>query len=402
MSYITLKKAFHNPRIDADALYRERFAASNTIHMSLPVSGYPAFCVMNEAIYTQMLKVAKSDKRILALTQSLPGRTLQQFTERTLIDEIVLTNGIEGINSSRKQIGDILRNLEKHSKRQRFHGLVNKYAMLATGADIPLKTPKDVRSLYDNLVFDEVKTDRPDNIPDGELFRKGQISVYNAGSVEIHQGVYPESRIQEYLQVLLDFLSKSDAELPIKTALFHYLLGYIHPFYDGNGRLNRFISSYLLLREYESLVGFRLSYAVTQSIDKYYEGFATCNDPLNRGDLTPFVLMFLDVTKKAADDIVTILTEKKTLLEENLDRLSHVKSLADDRDLGELASILLQARMFSGDGITTIALMDVFKITRPTVIKRLKGISALGLLQKERIGKEVHYQLDLDALRDCD
>jgi Fic family protein len=398
MSYLTLRKAFHKPDTDAEALYHERLAAQGTIHLNVSISGYKAFCVMNEAVYAKMLGISKADKKILSLMQDLPARAIQQFAERTLIEEIVLTNGIEGVNSSKKEIGAVLRNLEKNNKRQRFYGLVNKYALLMRGEEIPIETPEDIRVIYDDLVLDEVKSDRSDNIPDGELFRKGSVSVYNAAGQEIHQGVQPESRIEEHLKASLAFLHEDGIELPIRTALFHYLIGYIHPFYDGNGRLNRFISSYLLLREYESLVGFRLSYAKTQSIDKYYKGFSTCNDPLNKGDLTPFVLMFLDVIKHAVDDIVAVLIEKNELLKENLERLSFIAEIANDKDLYALASVLLQVRMFSGDGITTKSLMEIFSITRPTMMRRLKGIAATDLLEREKQGREVHYQLNLNTL----
>jgi Fic family protein len=395
---MTLKKAFHNPSAREDELYRARFSADSTIHLDVQIAGSPAFCVMDDEVYTSMLRVAKADKRILALSHALPAKALTQFSERTLIDEIVLTNGIEGVNSSRKQIGDILRNLEKRNTRQRFYGLVNKYALLGQGADIPLYTPEDIRKTYDELVLKEVAADKPDNAPDGQLFRNGSVSVYDAAGQEIHQGVRPESRISEYLVTSLGFLNDEMVAKPVRIAIFHYLLGYIHPFYDGNGRLNRFISSYLLLREYEALLGFRISYAITQSIDRYYKGFALCNDPLNKGDLTPFVLMFLDVIEKAAQDIVSSLTEKKNVLKDNLERLSRIDRISKDEDVFELAAVLLQARMFSGDGIIATELMDVFKVTRPTITKRLNSVASIGLLQRERIGREVHFQIDLDAL----
>jgi Fic family protein len=395
---MTLKKAFHDPNAHERELYRERFSAGSTIHLDLHMGGSPAFCVMNDDIYTLMLKLAKADKRIMALSHSLPGKALTQFSERTLIDEIVLTNGIEGVNSSRKQIGDILRNLEKRNKRQRFYGLVNKYAMLSKGASIPLCNPEDIRKIYDDLVLAEVKADKSENAPDGQLFRKDSVSVYDAAGQEIHQGVQPESRIYEYLTTSLEFLNNDRIDKPVQIAIFHYLLGYIHPFYDGNGRLNRFISSYLLMHEYEALIGFRLSYAITQSIDRYYKGFAACNDPLNKGDLTPFVLMFLSIIEKAAEDIVSSLTEKEQLLGDNVEHLSKIDLIAKNEDLHELASVLLQVRMFSGNGITATELMGIFKVSRPTLTKRLNDIASLGLLQRERMGREVRFQINLETL----
>lgn len=398
MSYLTLKKAFHKPDIDVEKLYSERFSSEKTVHLDFSIKGNPAFLYLDDEIYTKMLVIAKMDKTILKLTQELPGRAIQQYTERTLIDEIVLTNEIEGVNSSRQEIGRILRNLEKQDKKKRFVGLVKKYTMLVKNEEVLIKTPEDIRALYDDLVLSEVATDNQKNVPDGELFRTESVSVYSPAGDEIHRGVLPESKIKEQLTLALEFLGKEHIELPVRAAVFHYLFGYIHPFYDGNGRLNRFISSALLLKEYEPLVGLRLSYAITEAIDKYYKGFNTCNDALNKGDVTPFVFMFLDVVFKAVNDIVSVLKEKKELLRVNLERLQSIKEFKADEVTFNLATILLQARMFSGSGISIHELMDFFGVSRPTIMKRLEKISALGLLEREVAGREVHYQLNLEAL----
>ena len=398
MSYTILRKAFHNPNMDAEALYQSRFTHEKTIHLDIDIKGHKAFCYMDEALFTQMLSIAKADKKILELTQHLPPRALWQFTERTLVDEIVITNDIEGVISTRKEIGSILRNLEKQDKRKRFYGLVNKYMLLTQRAEISIQTLENVRAIYDDLVLNEVIAANPKNAPDGRLFRKEPVSVYNAAGEEVHQGVRPESKIEDCLAASLAFLENEDIELPIRTAIFHFLIGHIHPFYDGNGRLNRFISSSLLLREYEPLIGLRLSFAVIQSIQKYYKGFMVCNDILNKGDLTPFVIMFIGIIKEAADDVVAALTEKKDLFEINIERLEGIQEIAEDKVLYGLAQILLQVRMFSGEGIAIQDLMEYAQVSRPTIMKRLERLSALGILEREKMGREVHYQLDLDAL----
>ena len=59
----------------------------------------------------------------------------------------------------------------------------------------------------------------------------------------------------------------------IQAALLHGELVKIHPFVDGNGRTSRFISSYLLSKEFEFLIGFRLSYTIKEHIKDYYEEF---------------------------------------------------------------------------------------------------------------------------------
>ena len=92
----------------------------------------------------------------------------------------------------------------------------------------------------------------------------------------------------------LQFLYDESYEYLIRIAVFHYLFGYIHPFYDGNGRTSRLISSYLLSQRLNNLIGYRISYTIKEHITKYYEAFKVCNHVNNRGDLTPFEKMFFD------------------------------------------------------------------------------------------------------------
>lgn len=109
----------------------------------------------------------------------------------------------------------------------------------------------------------------------------------------IYKGVQPESVIIKYITKSLEFLNRDDVNFLFRIAIFHYLFGYIHPFYDGNGRTSRFISSALLYENMRTdILAFRLSYTLKQNINEYYKVFKECNDPKNKGDLTPFVYMF--------------------------------------------------------------------------------------------------------------
>jgi Fic family protein len=62
------------------------------------------------------------------------------------------------------------------------------------------------------------------------------------GSQSLHEGLYPEARIDEALSVVLSILNGKDLTFYERSAIAHYLFEYAHPFYDGNGRLRGVIS----------------------------------------------------------------------------------------------------------------------------------------------------------------
>ena len=52
---------------------------------------------------------------------ALPGIARTHYTNKCLIDEIILTNDIEGVRSTRKELGTILNDLGKRNKKNRFY-----------------------------------------------------------------------------------------------------------------------------------------------------------------------------------------------------------------------------------------------------------------------------------------
>ena len=147
-------------------------------------------------------------------------------------------------------------------KSQRFHGLVNKYLRLMSRERISLRTCQDIRDIYNDLVLDEVVRENPAHAPDGAFFRKEQTEVLDQYGKVIHAGVYPEQRIIDAMEKALAFLHNEKVDQLYRICLFHYMFEYIHPFYDGNGRLGRFILSYCIADALEPLLSYRLSETV--------------------------------------------------------------------------------------------------------------------------------------------
>ena len=322
-----------------------------------------------------------------------------------LIDEIVLTNDIEGVNSTRREISEILERLEKDDRTGRFRGIVEKYLALRSHEEVALGSCADVRRIYDDLVLDEVAAQNGKNVPDGRYFRLGPVSVLDAAQRPIHHGLEPEEKIIEAIESGLALLNNKDMEALVRVALFHFIFAYAHPFYDGNGRTNRFISSYVLAREFHPLVGYRLSFSIKEQIAKYYKAFSMCEHTLNRGDLTPFVILFSEIVVDAMESMRNSLVEKRNALSDAEEKMHLIPGLKDGkealvRDRLSIASLLIQAALFAEHGIPPKEIAQMSRVSMPTAYIRLKFFEEKGLVVKRHLGHSVFYKMDLNVLNE--
>lgn len=394
MSRKTLKALFHMDVKDYKEEYEYRFNDENTIHLPVNIGDNTAFICQTPEIYKRIISIERLDKNVSELYFSFPDIAIDQFTTRCLIDEILLTNDIEGVHSTRKEIGEILQDLSTHNKRNRFVGLIAKYVMLERRQPMSFKTCQDIRKVYDDIFYEEIKANDPENLPDGEIFRRSGVEVQAAAQRVIHKGLMPESRIIETFEQSLSVLNDNDIDIFIRIAVFHYLFEYIHPFYDGNGRTSRFISSYLLSRELTPLIGFRLSYTIKENISKYYKAFEVCNDPHNKGELTPFVDMFLSIVEISMQQLLETLEEKKQKWDYYWKRIKLLPS-ADKANMFKLYDVLIQASLFSNIGIGRDELIKHMGLSENTVRSRLKLIPDIMLIENRQKGKK-YYLLNLE------
>ena len=386
--YRDLRALFHISENDARLACEQRFNFKDAVRLNFQISGNQAFYVMDSAIYELIIKAMELDGDIDRTIGMLLQRAIEQYMDKCLIDEIVLTNGIEGVHSTRREIDDALEMLAEKDKMGRFFGIAEKYHALRVRKTIPIATCADVRALYDELVLDEVRADDPSHVSDGQFFRKGPVSALDASHKPIHQGVEPESKIIELMNQALIILTDETIPALVRVSVFHFLFAYIHPFYDGNGRTNRFISSYVLSHSFSPIVGYRLSYSVKERIEKYYKGFSICEHPLNKGDMTPFVISFSGLVVDAMESMLDSLQAKQSDLADAVGAVNRaIATKEEDAGLWRVAFILAQAELFSENGATTEELCAAAEMSEPTMARKRKLIKELGFFAGDAQGQ---------------
>lgn len=392
MNYELLSSLYYKSKKEYEQEYNDRFNSVASKRLNISIEENQCFYILTEEVVNKLYNVMVLNQKLDKLTSEILGIALQQYIKKCLIDEIVLTNEIEGVVSTRKDINEILENVE--DKNKRLTGLVNKYLNLCSEENIDIITCNDVRNIYNDLLWEEISEDDKLNLPDGVYFRKEGVDVLSPLKKVIHKGVMPEEKINLMMTQALNILNDRDIIPILRVAIFHYLFGYIHPFYDGNGRTSRFISSYLLSKELNTLTGFGLSYAIKENISQYYKGFKTVNEKKNKGDLTPFIISFLDILSKELESLNNSVVKRINII----NRYSKVIEVMEKKDKQKqnIIFVIFQETLFGDAGIDVSSLVEFTETSKYKVTQVLKEYD--DMLIKNKIGRKKYYSFDLDAV----
>ena len=390
MNYELLSSLYYKSKNEYEQEYNNRFHSIASKRLNISIEENQCFYILTGEVVNKLYNIMVLNQKLDKLTSEVPGIALQQYIKKCLIDEIVLTNEIEGVVSTRKDINEILENVE--DKNKRLTGLVNKYLKLCSEENIDIITCNDVRNIYNDLLWEEISEDDKLNLPDGVYFRKEGVDVLSPFKKVIHKGVMPEEKINLMMTQALNILNDRDIIPILRIAIFYYLFGYIHPFYDGNGRTSRFISSYLLSKELNTLTGFELSYAIKENISQYYKGFKTVNEKKNKGDLTPFIISFLDILSKELESLNNSVIKRINII----NRYSKIIEVMEKKDKQKqnIIFVIFQETLFGEAGIDVSSLVEFTETSKYKVTQVLKEYD--DMLIKNKIGRKNYYSFDLD------
>ncbi len=391
---------YKNPEHYLD-IYKSRFSSHATTVFPIKLkqfgrkNSYPAFFCPCKDIMLLQEKILFAYRDCLKTILSVPGVAIAQFLKTCLINEIKSTNDIEGVYSSRKELRDVLNTAATRRTASRFGSIISKYEKLVHLEDISLMSSQDIRNLFNDFLYMEIQKDNPQNLPDGVIFRKSSVDIVSSSQKTIHRGLYPEQEIIDTMDKSLHILNDEKLPLLIRIAIFHCLFGYIHPFYDGNGRTSRFISSYFLARELHPTIALQLSVLIKEQQTKYYKMFSIAEAENNKGDLTPFIIGFLDL-------ILQAITTTNEQLQEKFSEYNHYHKLIfakihANRNIMNLYDILLQSTIFSDNGLSTKDLAQILGKTPSTVYGYIRAIPQEHLFIVHR-GHENFIELNYEYL----
>lgn len=401
--YDKLEKVYYKNRNQYEEIYKLRYNSEAALHFDFDISGHPAFLLINNDILNLISDIYDFNNKLNEICVRLPQLAMHRYTKTCIIDEIKITNDIESVYSTKKEISDLMENIAKEDLKG-LGGIVNKYNLLLNDENIPLNSCEDIRNLYNELVLDEVVNSSKNNAPDGKYFRAEEVNIISKSGKLIHEGITPESNIIEFINKGIAILNDEDINLFIRAAVFHYMFGYVHPFYDGNGRMSRFISSYLIGKKLNVLAGYRLSYSIKNDIDKYLKAFKDTNDKKNKGDLTLFVISFLKFICNSLNGLLKSLSSRLNKYDFYYEVTENYFNKGKiDKNGFSVIGILVQNEMFGDEPLDTIDIANLMDVSKATATKHLNKLETeYPFIKKEVISRKYCYSIDLDMFEDWD
>nr|WP_232337100.1 Fic family protein [Lysinibacillus timonensis] len=379
--YEKLSKLFYKLQpSDFNCEYEKRKNSYGSYCTSLMIKGFrkgkitndhfELFYVNTPELMNLNNEVLVNSSKISSLVSKLPNFVIQPYFKKLIINEAQSNNEIEGVRSTKKELSEALKELDKSEpKHKKFIGLMKTY--LHIEEIDPFNEAESFRKLYDELVADEISEK---NKPDGKLFRTGYVEV-NDGNETTHIGVSSENNIILLLSQLIDYLNDESHPPLYRYMVAHYYYEYIHPFYDGNGRTGRLLVGSYLSRYLEKYSAITFSYAVNKNKSKYYKALEEVPSPLNKGEMTFYLISMLQLLSSGQKSIVED-------LEINLMKLKRIKEyLSSDKwkdkvNEKNLFYILITINVFVHEEIE-LSTQDFIELSKKSRYKINQGMQYL-------------------------
>lgn len=216
------------------------------------------------------------------------------FGIQAMEDEFQATLNIEQISSSRHSVRRMLKGFAPENDEEvRLYGMKQGLDFIASSDNAINEA--SLRKLYDMAIGGFLSEEN--KLLPGKLYRHAPVYISD-GRKDIHAGLKPEL-LPEYMLEFVTFIQQDDdLDELTKAALIHGYLAYLHPYFDGNGRIARLLHQwYLVQRGYASTLFVSFSKLIEASKRQYYRAFRLIEENAAISgvlDMTPLLSYFAE------------------------------------------------------------------------------------------------------------
>ncbi|MDO9449724.1 MAG: Fic family protein [Rugosibacter sp.] len=317
-----------------------------------------------------------------APTQEDPARYLLN----SLIEEAIASSQLEGAATTRQVAAAMLREGRKPRDTSETMIFNNYRAMehLRSLKQEPI-TPELILELH-RIVTENTLEDPADA---GRLRQSDDVRVIDQrDNVVVHEPPI-HTELPERLERLCAFANADEVSLPfvhpvLRAILLHFMIGYDHPFVDGNGRTARALFYWSMARSGYWLMEYTsISHILRKSPVRYMRAYL--HTETDQNDTTYFLLHQLSTIRRAIVALHEYLA-RKAGEQRDTEKLLAGSSKLRTRFNHRQVALLTHALRNTGEGYRVDAHQRSHNVVYQTARNDLLDLHSLGLLEKARQG----------------
>lgn len=377
--------------------------ARQSLARTLPLvekSDHPFSVVLSDSLQRRLFLVARDAAGALRGTDALPSDvTRERYLVRSLIEEAMTSSQLEGAATTTLVAKEML----KSGREPRDYGermIVNNFQTMRelkrwVGKPLSPSTIFEIhRMLTDGTLRDpgsagRFRTADEDIVVDDETGRVLHVPP-------------PAAELPQRMEALCAFANQGDEEGEflhpvVRSILIHFMIGYDHPFVDGNGRTARALFYWSMLnRGFWMTEYLSISSILKRAPGQYVRSYL--HTECDGGDTTHFVSHQLDVLLRAIDGVHTYIARKQQAHQEAETLLKPGSRLARRLNHRQRA-LLLNAVRHPGKTFTISVHQRGHGVAYETARSDLLGLVDAKLMRNYRQGKQwvFHAVPDLGA-----
>ncbi len=309
------------------------------------------------------------------------GPEKKYYLSSSLMEEAIYSSKMEGASTTRVVAKEMLR--KKKSPQNKAQQMIfNNYSTIqyiVEHKDDPLT---EEGLLYVHRLMTEKTLDNPD---DAGRFRTNDnvvVADMVEGDVVYTPPTYKD--IPEFIETLCDFFNHDNPSVfihpIIRGIIVHFMLAYMHPFVDGNGRTARALFYWYMLKENYKLTEYMsISRVISKSKASYEKAFRhTENDGNDMGYFVAYNLRALEISFQQLRDYIQRKQQEK--------KAANAFMLAGNINYRQ--ALVLQRLTEEPDTILTVKdVQELFSVSSMTARKDLSNLVQQGYLNEIAINK---------------
>jgi Fic family protein len=374
--------------------FSRKLIANEYPQLEAETNRYFSFCIP-ESLSAQLYAIDKLAGKVISDGAFVTSGEKNLYLVKNLIlEEAITSSQLEGASTTRKVAKEMLeKNLAPKDKSQQM--ILNNYLLMKKAVE-----KKDEELSIDFILeLHQIATNKAieNQAVSGEFRKSNDISVYNQFDDDSFTFYPPDWQTIEFrLSQLCSFANTDHSDLAnfihpiIKAIVLHFMIAYIHPFGDGNGRTARAIFYWSILRSGYWLFEYvSISKLIQQKRGDYDKAFIYTET--DEFDLTYFLYNQVDTIEKAIRSLHQHLDKKKRELTEFMNWIDK-SPVAQKLKLGHL-QILKEGLKSPGREFSAKQVAIEFDITESTARSYLNKLVDKDLLIKaqSKNGKPVIY-----------